>query len=232
MDNNFQTSFIPKKPLAEDQAPRQRHTSLFTFLGVVVFFVAILLAGGMYFYKTTLAKQIVSMNTDLELARNAFEPSLITELQILDRRINSANELLKNHIVVSPIFAALQESTLKSVQFTKFSYIFPQDQNGAVKVQMSGKARDYSSIALQSDELAKNRNIKDPIFANLALDERTGIVSFELAFTVDSDLVRYTSHLSERVTAPATLPTTTTPLPTTTTVPVEVTNQVTAPAGQ
>jgi len=197
MDNNFQTSFIPKKPLAEDRVPVVAHTSLFSFIATLVFFASLASAAGMYFYKASLAKNIATMNTELVTARNSFEPSLITQLQTLDRRITDASALLNAHIVVSPIFAALQLNTLKTIQFTKFSYVTPTDPTAPVIVHMSGRARDYASIALQSDQLATNKNIHNSIFSNLALDEATGTVSFDLVFTVDADLVRFTNHVSE-----------------------------------
>lgn len=195
MDTNFQTSFIPKKPLAEDRVPVVARTSLFSFISTLIFFGALASAAGMYFYESSLTKSIATNSASLSAARNSFEPTLITKLKTLDRRLADANLLLNNHVAVSPIFAALQATTLKSVQFTKFSYITPTDPTAPVVVHMSGKARDYSSIALESDQLATNKNIHNPIFSNLALDDRTGMVSFDLVFSVDADLVRFTSHL-------------------------------------
>lgn len=204
--NNFQTSFIPKKPLAEERVPVARHTSIFAFIATLIFFGALAAAAAMYFYKASLTKNIATMNSQLIAARNSFEPSLITTLQVLDRRITDANQLLNNHVVVSPIFAALEVNTLKSVQFTKFSYTTPADPSAPITVRMSGKARDYSAIALESDQLAMNKNIHNSIFSNLALDQQTGTVSFDLVFTVDADLVRFANHLDDLVSQEGTLP--------------------------
>jgi hypothetical protein len=135
------------------------------------------------------------MNASLIASRDSFEPSKIVELQTLDRRINDTNELLDNHIAVTPIFSALQESTLKTVQYTKFAYVMPTNSGDPIQVQMSGKARDYTSIALQSDSLATNKNIHDTIFSNLSLDQQTGTVAFDLVFFVNPDFVHYVNHL-------------------------------------
>lgn len=196
MDNNFQTSFIPKKPLAEERAQVIHHSSILSFIATLIFFAALAAAAGLYFYKANLVKNITSESAQLDAARNAFEPSLITTLQTLNRRITDANLLLNNHIVVSPIFAALQVNTLKSVQFTKFSYVSPTDTTTPIEVKMSGVARDYSSIALQSDQLATNPNIHNSIFSNLVLDQKTGMVSFDLTFTIDQSLVRFVDNLN------------------------------------
>ena len=197
MDNNFQTSFIPKKPLAEERAQVIQHSSIFSFIATLLFFGALAAAAGMYFYKASLTKQITTMSAQLDASRNSFEPTLIATLQTLDRRITTANQLLERHIVVSPIFDALQINTLKSVQFTKFSYVTPADVNAPILVKMSGKARDYASIALQSDQLATNTNIHNSIFSNLALDSKTGMVGFDLNFNIDASLVRFVNHLNQ-----------------------------------
>ncbi len=201
MDNtNFQTSFIPKKPLAEERTQVVARTSIFSFVSTLIFFGALASAAGMYFYEASLNKNIASASASLDAARNSFEPTLITKLKALDRRLSNAGTLLNNHVAVSPIFDVLQADTLKSVQFTKFSYVAPADPTASIAVHMSGKAKDYSSIALESDQLATNKNIHNPIFSNLSLDEKTGMVSFDLVFTVDADLVRFTNHVDALVT--------------------------------
>jgi len=199
MDTNFQTSFIPKKPLAEERVVAPRGTSLLMFIATLIFFGALASAGGMYFYTANLKKSISSSNASLAAARNAFEPSLITTLQTLNRRMTNANLLLSKHVAVSPIFEALELNTLKSVQFTKFSYLTPADLSAPITVKMSGVALDYSTIALQSDQLATNKDIHNPIFSNLVLNPQTGTVAFDLTFTVSPDLVKFANHIDEIV---------------------------------
>ena len=59
---------------------------------------------------------------------------------------------------------------------------------------MNGVAVGYRSVALQSDLFPKNRNIIDPVFSNLVLDER-GNVTFDLDFSVDPTFVDYKEML-------------------------------------
>lgn len=198
MDTNFQTSFIPKKPLAEERVPvTATHSSIFAFLATLIFISAIAASAGLYFYRANLTKTIVSQQVQLNAARNAFEPSLITELKRLDRRITSANTILNSHIAVSPIFEVLELNTLKSIQFTKFTYTTPTNPKLPIKVELSGRARDYASIALASDQLATNKYIRNSIFSDLTLNEQTSFVQFLLTFDVDPDLVRFTNNLEK-----------------------------------
>ena len=195
--SNFQTSFIPKKPVVEAPVTEKVRLGILGFVGILIFVISSGLAVGVYFYEGSLAQQLTDKQTQLNNARNALESPLISSAKTLGRRITDANELLSNHIIVSPIFQALQLNTLKSIQFNNFTYTTPTAQNDKVLVQMSGVARDYTSIALESDQLAKNKDIQNPIFSGLSLDSQTGNVTFSLNFTVSSDLVNFGSHVAD-----------------------------------
>ncbi|MBU1727770.1 hypothetical protein KKA39_00415 [Patescibacteria group bacterium] len=194
MEQNFQTSFIPKKPMVEERSVPSRPVGLLTTISVFIFLTVILASGGLYFYKGVLEKNIAKMQNDLELARNRFEPSKITQLQTLDKRLRASSLVLSKHIAVSPIFKALQDTTMKTLRYTKFSYEFGSEKNSKVLVKMSGQAIGYRSIALQSDIFAKNKYFIDPVFSNLSLDDK-GSVLFDLEFSVDPSFVDYKQTL-------------------------------------
>jgi len=188
MEQNFQTSFIPKKPIIKERAIYAQPVGIFFIASVFILFTVLLTTGGLYFYKGILTRKIVGMENTLNLARNRFEPAKITELQVLDKRLRASTEILSKHIAVTPIFKALETITMKTVRYTKFSYILENDKKAKVTVKMSGIAVGYKSVALQSDLFAKNKNIIDPIFSNLTLDN-SGNVLFDLEFLVDPSFV-------------------------------------------
>lgn len=206
MDQNFQTSFIPKRALAEDRIERPKSVSIFLFFATVIFIGSVAAAGFVYFYKTSLTAQVAQMKIDLQKAESAFEGDFIRQLQRTDKRINAANAVLADHIAVSPIFQELQEATLKSIQFTKFSYtITGSGPTAKITVQMSGKSQSYTAIALESAKLVENKYIKDPIFSNLTPNDQ-GIVLFDLTFNVDPQFVLYRAALARTSIAPTTTP--------------------------
>ncbi len=194
--SDFQTSFIPKKPLAEVRAPAKatRSFGLLSLISTILFFATIAAAGGVYLYKASLASQVNELSTSLDRARSAFEPSLVETLQILDKRFNASKEVLANHSTISPVFKSLEDLTLKSVRFTKFTYEIPADTN-MLTVKMSGSARSYTSIALESDMLGRNKYFQDVVFSNLQLDA-AGNVGFDLAFTIDPAYLNYKNVMS------------------------------------
>ena len=195
MEPNFQTSFIPKKPMIEKRAVPARSVGVLTVVSVFILFTVLLATGALFFYKGILTKNITRMENNLNLARNRFEPSKITELQILDERLRASTEILSKHIAITPIFQALQTITMKTVRYTKFNYALGGKNDAKIVIQMSGIAIGYRSVALQSDLFAKNKNLIDPVFSNLSLDDR-GNVIFDLEFSVDPSFVDYKQMLS------------------------------------
>ncbi len=190
MEPNFQTSFMPKKPIVEERATASRPVGFLTTISLFILFTVLIASAGLYFYKGVLVKNVSKMESDLNLAKNRFEPTKITELQLLDKRLRSSNEILSKHIAITPVFEALQELTMKTVRYTKFSYELGDEKNSKVLIKMSGQAIGYRSVALQSDLFTQNKNLIDPVFSNLTLDEK-GNVLFELEFSVDPSFVDY-----------------------------------------
>jgi hypothetical protein len=189
MEQDFQTSFIPKKPIAETK-PTKSPLGWFLALSILAFLIMVLLSGGLYFYKKSLVASVARMENNLSLAKNRFEPAKINQLETLDRRLQASDEILSKHIAISPIFEALQTLTLRTIRYTEFNYSFASGKNSRISVKLSGQAVGYRSVALQADELAKNKNLIDPVFSDLSLDEK-GNVLFELQFSVDQNFVNY-----------------------------------------
>src|SRR3989338_6986632 len=123
MEKDFQTSFIPRKPMVDQPSPIQaRSVSLLAIFSIFVFFTMLLATGGLFFYKNILKKNTQKMESDLTLAQNRFEPETISRLERLDKRLRSASKILGGHTAVTPIFKSLEDVTLPSVRYTKFAY--------------------------------------------------------------------------------------------------------------
>lgn len=191
MDQEFQTSFIPKQTLS--QKPERSRSGSFGLVNVVSFVVMIislLIAGGAYLYRDSLSQRVNEMRVSLDRAQNIFEPELLQELQTFDKRLRAADEILGNHLAVSPIFEVLQDITLPTVRYVDFTYEIDNVNPNVVHVVMSGEAVSYDAITLQADLFSKNRFIRNPIFSNFSLS-RTGNVDFNLMFDVSRSLVNF-----------------------------------------
>jgi hypothetical protein len=213
MENSFQTSFIPKKSLSSpERAKEKTPMGIFSFLSIVIFIGVCLWIGGLYLYKSYLTKQKSDLSQSLGLSRNSFEPNTISELELFNKKVNASRSLLSNHFLISPLFEQISAITVPSIQFTKFNY---QSTDKDFQVQMSGLARDYTSIALQDKEFNTNkgRYFKDVVFSDLVLSSDVaskGYVSFNVSFSVDRALLSYENNLILQNKSTSSLPTSST----------------------
>lgn len=196
MDKEFQTSFVPKKTVVEREPRRSGggFGGIVNLLALIIFIASLVGAGGVYFYRSSLQNTIEGYKESLVRARAAFEPSLITKLQVLDKRMKASTNILGSHVAVSPIFSLLGDITLPTVRYSDFSYEFNKQNSNLVDIKITGQAKGYNHIALQADLFAQNNFIKNPIFSNFTLDQ-LGNISFNLTFSVDKSLVVYESFL-------------------------------------
>ncbi len=199
MDNSFHTSFIPKKPVVNTPYKRREPLGILSFISFTVILLTICAVGGFYFYKDYLNKQIVSKKNSLNIARESLEEKTLVELQTFDRRLNSSQRVISNHIVISPFFTLLDSLTLPNVQFTNFSGSM-SDTGKGFAVSMSGFAKDYKTVALQSEifnsDLAKELN--EVAFTDLSLsDEKNtkGFVSFNISFFVNPSFISFENNI-------------------------------------
>lgn len=198
MDQNFTTTFIPKKPIME-QAPRtSRPAGILTIIAMLIFLATLVIGGGSYLYANYLNGRTEELRKSIGLAEKNFEISTISELQVLDKRLSVASMILKNHRVVTPFFRLLEETTLPAVRFSKFDFSI-SDAAGAQGAEsataLSGEAEGYRAIAQQSGVFGEHTAIRDHIFSNFILTPR-GRVSFDLVFNVDPDLLDFETQVA------------------------------------
>lgn len=196
MDPGTPTSFIPKRPVTSEPVSVNRSSSrtigLFSLVTFVVIVGTALSYGGVYLYQRQLLSQKDSLGISIEGAKDEIGTNFLSDMKRLDDRIEGVKSLISTHIVVSPIFDALQKTTLRSVQYKTFSYSIVTDsltKNKTVSVTLTGTTKNYSIIALQSDAFAESTLIKNPVFSGLSIDDKTGNVEFKLMFDIGlSDL--------------------------------------------
>jgi len=191
MEGRLQTSFIPKKPVVTE-TQTQSSVSIVLLISVIIFIISCSASVGVFAYTQYLNNQITTNKATLVKASEAFEPALIEALIRVNDRLDSATTLLTSHASPSIIFSEIESYTLQSVRFKSFQYMTAND--GTLSVAMKGQAKDFTSIALQSDVLAKSRHFKSPVLSNLTLLS-DGSVSFDFRALVDPSFVSYKNSL-------------------------------------
>jgi hypothetical protein len=191
MEPKFQSSFIPKGPLATTgtvtKTSRVSGRSILGTLAILIFTLAILASLGVFGYEWYLKADIRKMGDSLVGARTSLEPEVIEKISSLDERIVSTKRLLNSHIVLSPLFEFLENSTVRAVRFTSFDY---NSIDGRLSLSIKGEARGYSALALQSEILNASPYLKDIVFADLSLNNQ-GMVNFAFKASVDPSIISF-----------------------------------------
>lgn len=165
------------------------------FISIVIFVISILAAAGSFGWLAILKSKKESLKSDLEKNVKAFEVQTIEEYIRLDTRIDTARLLLANHIAFSNLLDYLNESTIKTVRYIDFKY--DVNAEGVATITMTGQAKNYNSVAYQSEVFGKNKNLKSPIFSNLDLNDK-GDVTFSFTTQLDPALLSYSRTIDKR----------------------------------
>lgn len=201
MEPGIPTSFIPKRPIessTESSSSKGKSVGILSLLTGVVVIGTVLAFVAVYLYEQQLAAQKKNLEESIATARDGIGTDFVADMKRLDSRINGVEQLIKSHIVVTPLFKDLEAHTLRSVQYKDFAYSFTADEKtkaSQVKVDLSGTARSYAAIALQSDAFSESTLIKNPVFSNLTLEDKTKAINFKLSFTVDSSALSYQTFI-------------------------------------
>jgi hypothetical protein len=201
MEPIVSTSFIPKRPVSTEPI---RSSSSGSSVGVLSFLTFIVVAGtalsfaGVYFYKQSLESQKANLQAQITQAQQGLGTSFVTDMKRLSQRIEGVKTLIGGHVVVTPIFQALQSTTLQSVQYQDFTYEFTTDtttNTKTINVTIKGVAKNYATLALQSDAYAKSTLIHNPVFSGLTVEDKTSRVGFKLTFTVNASDLSYQTFI-------------------------------------
>ncbi len=189
MQPNFQTSFIPKKPVSgeTEKSAVVHDTDILTLAATMIFIATALLYGGLYFYQSLLIKQITAAGLQLEEAKSAILPEKIKELIDADSRIATVNGLVEKHVVNSKMLVLLGDLSVKKLQFNDLTY---SNKTGSPTIKINGEVQTYNALAQQHDILTKNEYIKNPTFSNISLGEG-GNIKFQFTSSIDLSLVSY-----------------------------------------
>jgi len=193
MANSFnKTSFIPQKSISREGGKKKPTAGLFFGAAVLFFAISILASVGVFFYKKILEGRVESKAVSLERAKEAFDPGLIEELSRLNSRIEASDDIISSHLLLTPLFKLIEESTLKNVRFSQFDFLVRD--SGNIELFMTGQALDYATVVLQSDLFGQSKFLKNQVFSNINLDS-FGNVGFLFKAEVDPGLVLFKSNV-------------------------------------
>jgi hypothetical protein len=186
----LKTTFIPKEPITERER-RPHNVDPLSFGSWLIFFFALLVAGGLYFYQFTLDKGVRERLDDIRNAKEAIDPSVVNRFDRLDKKLQASREIVNNHLAVSSVFDFLEKETLLSVTYRHF--LFEVTPQGKPFLSIGGFGRGYEAVALQAEIFKNNDNFIDPVFSNLGMGG-LGEVSFSVRTFIDGSSLLFSEY--------------------------------------
>lgn len=193
---------------------------------------ALAAAAGSFAYQKYLTYQLEQKMELLSEAQAGVSEEQVEDFVRLRDRLSSGNALLSNQIVLSRFFDTLEDLTLQNVRFNSMELAVAGD--GSANLEVEGTARNFNTLAAQSNAFAGERGIRRAIFSSIALTD-TRQVTFRLTADIDARLVTAGRQATPLASDPLTLPvqpvattstsvaTTSAPRPGTSTPPATVT---------
>ena len=181
------TSFVPKQPLDAPRRKMDAGDNILLIVSLIILAASLIMAGGVFGYQKYLESAIEVKAAALEDARSTIDQSEVEELIRLKDRFVLGKSLLQNHIASSRFFALLETITLENVKYDELELLVSDDRS--TSVTLTGYARNFNTLAAQSNEIAAERNFKRAIFSDISLNTN-GTVEFTLTAYVNADLMR------------------------------------------
>ena len=198
METGIKSSFIPRDTAAA-HVPRARYASkgnaldMLVLLSIVLLVASLALGIGVFVYVKYLESDAASKQEQLKRAEESFDPELIKELNRLDNRMRSGEDLLEKHVAPSALFHTLEALTLDTVSFRTLQ--FEATKENEVSLVLSGIARSVNSIALQADLFGKHGMITSPIFSNINRDKDG--VRFDVSAFINPSTLKFATLIRE-----------------------------------
>jgi hypothetical protein len=149
------------------------------------------LALGVFVYGRYLASELSTKDAAIAKATAAIDRSTVEGFVRLRNRLNLSGTLLNKHLALSSFFTSLETLLPASVRFSALH--ISTDAAGMSKVEATGLAKNFNSLAVVSTAFAADGRIKDAIFSKISINKDNS-VSFSLSATLDPKLVAFSPN--------------------------------------
>jgi len=179
---------------------RRRIFNNVSFFGALFLGISLLLSAGTFGYKYLIQNSLDNARALLATEKGKFSEADLNIVASLNQHIDAAKFLLDRHAAPSKVFAALEESTKESVQYTEF--LLRRHSSGNVTVMLKGATNEFGKIALQNLQYVEQDILKGAVVTGIAFavdsEEDTESVSdeqiiFNVSTSVSVSEVGYTA---------------------------------------
>ncbi len=192
MQNNFDTSFIPQQPLlrVEGVKSRKEPINFALILSLIVFFVVLIMAGGIYFYSKQIDARVLARAAELESLELALDAKDVAKYKEVDSRIRVAKAIVRDHRVFSVILDLLEVGTASNVGLNSLEYTVNEVDGASVSI--AGVAPSYDAVYFQFESWRALAPLVMRVDSELVtLDDLTGLVVFRAKIALSPEYMKY-----------------------------------------
>jgi hypothetical protein len=149
-------------------------------------------------------KQNELFKKELATREGQFQIETIERLKGINFQIDSAKNLVNNHVAFSSAFEILQKLTISDVRFLSMDFKSPSENGGNLSINLKGQGKNLAAVAFQSDILSDldqfglTKIIRNPMVTSPSL-ETNGVVSFGFSAEIDGGSLSYKKAVSGEV---------------------------------
>lgn len=191
MQNSPQTSFMPQQPLlrVEGGSQRKEAVNLALVLALIVFFVALAVSGGVFFWHKQVVARVLTHARQLEDAEKLLSIEEISNFKKIDTRIDNAKTLLQNHTVFSTVLRFIESATAQNIALTSLGYA--KDAND-LSLTIAGAGPSYEAVYFQGETWRAMKSVvKNVEITGVTLSRETGVVIFNAKISINPELAKY-----------------------------------------
>lgn len=209
METRFQTtSFIPKTSLdniVSENGKLQKKASstsgnLVLLLCFFLFVCSLVSAGVVFFLSKLTDTTEIQVKKTLAGYQQRNSSETIVEIKNLQDRIILIENLIKEHVAVSPLFQKLAENTLSRVSFNGFD--LKRKGDGSITISLKAQGIGYESIVAQDTQFSSalaQKTFKNTVISDFSKAKNQDIAVFSLNTTVPSSASRFASFVGNGV---------------------------------
>lgn len=212
-------------------APRSRAT---TIIAIVMLIISLGVTGGVWFWHYKTLTQLDEARAVLASASHAYVANDIKELSDVRDKLDRAKDLVGGHTIPSSLIDFLGDNTESTVYWSDFGYHRggSDAKGGGDTISLNGSAQGYNGLIQQMDRFRTGAGgvIMKSDLGSYSLDDKTNLVNFSVALTINPQYVTLPAVTARGVQIPSTDTTAIAPPVTPSTLPVTPQTESTAPS--
>lgn len=142
----------------------ERGGSFLFYISLAIFLFVAAGAGGLTLLNRAQKDALQVLTAEVEDKEVGLRSDLVNQIFLIDQRLKNLRTLLSGHTSTANVFSILEKNTLPQVRFVNFSF-----DTSSRKLDMSGEAASYSTIAKQIGVFERDPNIERVEFGGLSL---------------------------------------------------------------